>query len=61
MSKSAWRGVCQNSYTELVCQSTERKGKGDLIQQQVSEPENILSLDKTIQSLEARTGSRLAN
>ena len=34
----------------------------DLIQQQVSEAENILGLDKTVQRLEAsRTGPRLAD
>jgi hypothetical protein len=43
-------------------QSLERARKGELIQQQVSEAENLLGLDKIVRRLEAfRAGPRLAD
>jgi hypothetical protein len=47
------RNLSQNSWVEPASQRSERTGKGELIQQQVSEAENILRLDKIIQSIEA--------
>ena len=54
--------MSQNSWIEPVIQSSERTRKGELIQQQVSEAENILDLDKTVQRLDVcRTRRRLAD
>jgi hypothetical protein len=56
------RSLNQNSCVEPASQSSERTRQGELIQQQVSEAENILGLDKTVWWLEAsRSRPRLAD
>ena len=53
--------MSQKSVVEPAGQSSERTRKGELTQQQASEAENILGLDKTVPRLEAsRTRPRLA-
>jgi hypothetical protein len=61
LNQSVKRGVLrQKSWVESASQRSERKRKGEIIEQYVSEVENTLGLDYIVLSLEAsRTRPRL--
>ena len=63
MNVSAWRSVwARTTEFNQLAKKTERTRSGDLIQQQISQAENNLGVDKMVQSLEAsRTRPTLAD
>ena len=62
LKQSAWRVLSQNSWVDQPAGDQKEPGRGELIQQQVSEAENVLGLDLIVRSLEAsRTKPRLAD